>query len=43
MNYQFKAFQISFLLHGVVIALVIICGTFMGPYKKTTVLNFDLR
>lgn len=43
MNYQFKAFQISLLLHGVIIALVIIGSTFMGPYKKAMILNFDLR
>jgi protein TonB len=43
MNYQFKAFQISFLLHGAIIVLVIIGSTFMGQYKKTIVLDFDLR
>ena len=43
MNYQTRAFQISFLLHGVIIALVIIGSTLMGQNKKTIVLDFDLR
>jgi periplasmic protein TonB len=43
MNYQFKAFQYSFLLHSVIMALVIISGTFIGQYQKTIVLDFDVR
>jgi len=42
MNYQTRAFQISFLLHSVIIALVIICSTFMGQYQKMVVVDFDL-
>lgn len=43
MNYQTRAFQISLLLHGVIIALAVISSTFMGQYKKVMVLNFDLQ
>jgi len=42
MNYQFKAFQLSFLLHSVIIASVIISGTFFAQYKKPIVLDFDV-
>jgi periplasmic protein TonB len=42
MNYQFKAFQLSFLLHSVIIALVIISSTFFAQYKKSIVLDFDV-
>ncbi len=42
MNYQFKAFQLSFLLHSIIIALVIISGTFFAQYKKSVVLDFDV-
>ncbi len=42
MNYQFRAFQLSLLLHGAIIALVFIGSTFMGQYKKPAVLDFDL-
>jgi protein TonB len=42
MNYQSRAFQISFLLHCVIIVLVVIGSTFMGQYKKAMVLDFDL-
>jgi periplasmic protein TonB len=43
MNSQAKAFQISFLFHGAIIALVIMCSTFMGHYKKAIILDFDMR
>jgi periplasmic protein TonB len=43
MNFQIRAFQISLLLHGVIIALVVVGSTFMGQYKKTIILDFDLR
>jgi len=43
MNYQTKAFQISFLLHGVIIVLVIMGGALVGQNKKTMVLDFDLQ
>ena len=42
MNYQIRAFQISILLHGVIIALFIIGSSFMGQYKKAIVLDFNL-
>lgn len=43
MNHQTRAFQISFLLHGVIIALVIIGNTYVGQYRKVMVLDFDLQ
>ena len=43
MNYQAKAFQISFMFHAAIVALAIICGTFTGQHKKVMVLDFDLR
>lgn len=43
MNYQTRAFQISLLLHSVIIVLVIMGGTFVGQYKKVMILNFDLQ
>lgn len=43
MNYQVRAFQISFLLHILIVACVVICSTFMGQHKKTMVIDFDLR
>ena len=42
MNYQTRAFQISFLLHMVIIALAIIGSSFLGQYKKVMVLDFVL-
>jgi hypothetical protein len=42
MNYQFKAFQLSFLLHSVIIALVIISGTFFAQHTKSIVIDFDV-
>jgi hypothetical protein len=42
MNYQTRAFQISFLLHSVIIVLAIIGSIFLGQYKKAIVLDFDL-
>ena len=41
-NYQTRAFRISFLLHSVIIVLVILGSTFLGQYKKAMVLDFDL-
>ncbi|MEN6318407.1 MAG: energy transducer TonB [Syntrophaceae bacterium] len=42
MNYQTRAFQISLLLHIVIITLIIICSTFLDQYKKVVILDFDL-
>lgn len=42
MNDQVKAFQISFLVHGVVIALVVLSSAFLGQCKKTIILDFNL-
>jgi periplasmic protein TonB len=42
MNYQTRAFQISFLLHTAIIVLVIFGSLFMGQYKKAMVMDFDL-
>ncbi len=42
MSYQRKAFQLSFLLHTVIIVLIIICSLFLGQYKKAMVMDFDL-
>jgi periplasmic protein TonB len=42
MNYQTRAFQISFLLHTAIIVLVIIASLFLGQYKKAMVMDFDL-
>jgi protein TonB len=43
MNYQARAFQISFLLHGLILVFAIILSNFMGQYKKVTVVDFELR
>jgi periplasmic protein TonB len=42
MNYQTRAFQISFLLHTAIIVLAIIGSLFLGQYKKAMVMDFDL-
>ncbi len=42
MNYQTRAFKISFLIHTVIIALVIFASLFLGQYKKAMVMDFDL-
>ncbi len=42
MNYQARGFQISFLLHGLIICLVIFSSAFMERYKKVITINFDL-
>lgn len=42
MNYQARAFQLSVLIHSVIIALAIIGSTFMGQHKKVVVLDLDL-
>jgi len=41
-NFQIRAFQISFLLHGLIFALAVILSTYMVPCKKTLVIYFDL-
>lgn len=43
MNYQTRAFQISFLLHSLILVVVIILSIFIGQSKKLTVLDFNLR
>lgn len=43
MNCQARAFQISFLLHVVIIVLFVMGSMFMGQCKKTMVLDFDLQ
>ncbi len=42
MNHQTRAFQISFLIHSVILAVVVICSTFLSQYKKAVVLDFHL-
>jgi protein TonB len=42
MNYQARGFQISFLIHGLIICLVIFSSSFMERYKKVITINFDL-
>ncbi|HEY9162493.1 MAG TPA: energy transducer TonB [Desulfomonilia bacterium] len=42
MSYQSRAFQISFLLHAAIVVLVITCSLFLGQYKKSLVMDFDL-
>ncbi len=42
MNYQTRAFQISFLLHTAIIVLAVIGSLFLGQYKKARVMDFDL-
>ncbi|HNZ64615.1 MAG TPA: energy transducer TonB [Smithella sp.] len=43
MNYQTRAFQISFLLHSLIIVLVVIGSTYIGQHKKEIILDFDLQ
>lgn len=43
MSDQVKAFQLSFLLHSLMVALIVIGGAVVGPYKKEILLNFDLQ
>lgn len=43
MKYQTKAFQISFLLHSLIFALVVIMSTFLGQSKKVMILDFQLQ
>jgi len=43
MNYQTRAFQISFLLHSLIFVVAILLSTFIGHSKKLTVLDFNLR
>lgn len=42
MNNQARAFQISFLLHGVIIGLMFLSAPVPGPLKKTIPLDFNL-
>lgn len=42
MNHQNRAFQISILIHGVILAVVVLCSTFMTQYKKVVILDFHL-
>lgn len=42
MNHQTRAFQISFLIHGLILAVVVICSAFMTHYQKLVVLDFHL-
>lgn len=42
MNFQIRAFQISFLLHSLIFVIAVIFSTYMVPCKKTLVINFDL-
>ncbi|MFH0787641.1 MAG: energy transducer TonB [Pseudomonadota bacterium] len=42
MKSQVKAFQLSFLLHGVLFAAVLILSSQIGPSKKFTALDFNL-
>jgi periplasmic protein TonB len=43
MNYQAKAFHISFLLHSVMIVFAVIFSAFMGQSQRVIVLDFDLH
>ena len=43
MNYQTRAFQLSFLLHSVLIILAVIGSTYIGQHKKEIILDFDLQ
>jgi protein TonB len=43
MSYQARAFQISLLFHGVIIALAIIISTFVGQTRNSIILDFDVR
>ena len=43
MNYQTRAFQISFLVHSLIFVLVIFLSTFVGHSNKNKVLDFQLQ
>ncbi|HQC19805.1 MAG TPA: energy transducer TonB [Smithella sp.] len=43
MNYQTRAFQISFLLHSLIVVLIVIGSTYIAQHKKEIVLDFDLQ
>jgi len=43
MSYQVKAFQLSFLLHSLIIVVVVIGSTVIGPYKKEIILDLDFQ
>jgi protein TonB len=42
MKYQIRAFQISFLLHSLILVVAIMLSTFIGQSKRLTVLDFNL-
>lgn len=42
MNYQARGFQISILLHGIIILLVFFSSSVMGQYPKVVAISFDL-
>jgi protein TonB len=42
MSYQARGFQISILLHSLIILLVVFSSSFMGQYKKVIAISFDL-
>lgn len=42
MNDQVRAFQISFLIHAVLVALAVMGGAFSAQHRKAVVLDFDL-
>ncbi len=43
MNYQTRAFQISFLVHSLILVLALFLSAFVGQSKKITVLDFQLQ
>jgi periplasmic protein TonB len=43
MNYQTRAFQISFLLHSLILVVAITLSTLLVPSQKLTVLDFNLN
>ena len=43
MNYQTRAFQISFLAHSLIFVLVVFLSTFVGQSNKIKVLDFQLQ
>jgi protein TonB len=42
-KYQTRAFQISFLLHSLILVVAILLSTFIGHSKKLMVMDFNLR
>jgi len=42
MNVQVRAFQISFLIHAIIVGLAIMSGSFSAQYRKAIILDFDL-